>query len=290
MKEKKNITGELLLLCAAAIWGGGFVAQSIGMDYVGPFTFNSMRFFIAGIVLIPCRILISKINNSQNIYNYDNKSTYIGGILCGIILSVATLFQQYGLLGASVGKAGFITALYIIIVPLLGIFLHKAIGIKIWIACVIAICGMYLLCIGNESGLDRYDILLLICAFIFSIHIMVIDHFSKMADCILMSCIQFFVAGIVAMIGMLVFEKPHISDICNAWQSLLYAGAISGCAGYTLQILGQKNVKPAIASLLLSLESVFSVIAGFIFLGQSMSMREIIGCILMFAAIILAQI
>ena len=202
----------------------------------------------------------------------------------------ASSLQQIGLKYTTAGKAGFITAFYIVIVPVLGIFLHKKIGWKIWLAVVLALAGLYFLCITESFSIGKGDVLIFLCALIFAVHIMVIDYFSPKVDGVKMSCIQFFVCGILSLPFMFTIETPKAVAMTAAWMPLLYAGVLSCGVAYTLQILGQKNVNPAVASLILSLESCFSVLAGWIVLGERLSLRESAGCVLMFAAIILAQL
>ena len=291
---KHQIRNSLLLLITAIIWGNAFVAQSVGMDYVGPFTFNCVRSLIGGVVLIPCIYLLSKrehdIENVPKEKGGNWKILIWGGICCGVALTAGSSFQQYGILHTSVGKAGFITAFYIIIVPILGLFLKKKCGPFVWIGVILALAGLYFLCITESFTIGQGDIYVFICAMMFSIHILVVDYFTQFVDGVKMSCIQFFVCGIICGILMLIFEEPSMSQQLSAWQPLLYAGVLSCGVGYTLQIVGQKGMNPTVASLILSLESVTSVIAGFLILHQELSSREILGCVLMFFAIILAQI
>ena len=213
----------------------------------------------------------------------------MGGICCGFFLAVASSFQQFGIMHTTVGKAGFITALYIVIVPILGIFMKKKVAPIVWVSSVIAIIGFYMLSISGQVSINKGDILVLICAVLFSLHILVIDHFSPKGDSVAISCIQFFTSGIICGIGMLLFEEPQIADILAAYVPLLYAGVMSCGVAYTLQIVGQKNMDPTVASLILSLESVFSALAGWLILGQKLSAKELIGCVLVFAAVLLAQ-
>ena len=221
----------------------------------------------------------------------DSKTLLIGGLCCGLALGVASCLQQVGMQYTTVGKAGFITAMYIVIVPILGLFFHKKVGVKLWISVVVAMFGLYLLCMSGSLQLQKGDLLVLLCALAFSGHIMVIDHFSPKVDGVQMSCIQFFVASLFSMVCMLGAEGvPVAGDVFQSWAPILYAGILSSGVGYTLQIVGQKGVNPTIASLILSLESVMSVLAGWLFLHQGMSGREILGCVLMFVAIILAQL
>lgn len=292
----KNVVGVLELLLTAFIWGIAFVAQSVGMKYIGPFTFNCIRFFIGGIILIPVIIFLKNRNKeeikSQSIRTLVEKKKYTvwGGILCGILLCSASTFQQMGICRTSVGKAGFITALYIIIVPLLGIFLHKRITLLLGISTIIAMLGFYLLCISGQIKINSGDILVLICAFIFSLHILVIDYFSPKGNGVAVSCIQFFVSALISGIFMFLFEKPVMSQILSAYVPILYAGVLSCGVAYTLQIIGQQKMEPTVASLILSLESVFSALAGWIILKQGLSMKELIGCMFVFIAVILAQL
>ena len=209
---------------------------------------------------------------------------------CGGLLFAASSLQQIGIKYTTAGKAGFITAFYIVIVPVMGVFLNKKIGWKIWLAVVLAVAGLYFLCITDSFSVGKGDILVFLCALVFAVHILVIDHFAPKVDGVKMSCIQFFVCGILAVPFMFALETPKITAVMTAWMPILYAGVLSCGVAYTLQILGQKNVNPAVASLLLSLESCFSVLAGWIVLGERLSIREMSGCILMFAAIILAQV
>ncbi|MBR3752659.1 MAG: DMT family transporter [Ruminiclostridium sp.] len=282
-----------ILFLTALIWGTAFVAQSVGMDHIGPFTFNAVRSYVGGIALIPVILFFNsrKSVEQRQTERANRKTLILGGICCGIALGVASLFQQVGIQYTTVGKAGFITALYIVIVPILGIFFRKKVGLKLWVSVVIAIVGLYLLCMTGSFSLQWGDFLILICAFCFSGHILVIDYFSPKVDGVQMSCIQFFTAAVLSTVAMLFVEGvPAIQDVLLSWIPVLYCGVMSSGVAYTLQIIGQKGVNPTIASLVLSLESVIAVLAGWIILGQSMSPREIMGCVLMFGAIILAQL
>lgn len=267
----KKMTGKntLMLFLTAFIWGTAFVAQSVGMDYIGPFTFTCVRSLIGGIFLIPCICFLDKWRAKNDgaerqkkaDRKEEKKNVILGGICCGLALCVASNLQQIGIQYTTVGKAGFITALYIVLVPIFGIFLKKKAGVRIWISVAISVAGLYLLCITDKLVLAKGDILVLLCAVIFTIHILVIDYFSPKADGVRIACTQFFITGVLS----------------------------SGVA-YTLQIVAQKDADPTVASLILSLESVFSVLGGWVILGQKLSIREIAGCILMFSAIILAQL
>ena len=293
-KQTIPLKNSLILLLTATIWGVAFVAQSVGMDYVGGFTFNAVRSIIGSIVLLPVILFLDRQKTpavrTEEEKKSGQKTLLMGGIACGICLCLASNFQQFGIKYTTVGKAGFITACYIVIFPILGLFLKKKCSPYIWGAVVMALIGLYLLCITDGFSIGKGDILVMICAVLFSLHILVIDYFSPKVDGVKMSCIQFLVCGILSGIPALIFENPQISSILAAWQPILYAGVMSCGVAYTLQIVGQKNMNPTVASLILSLESCISVLAGWIILGQSMSRKEILGCVIMFAAIILAQL
>ena len=281
---------NVLLVLTALIWGCAFVAQSMGMDYVGPFTFNMARFLIGAVVLLPVIWFMDRQRKTGAEKGAGQKTLIIGGICCGIALAVASTLQQWGILFTTVGKAGFITAMYIVIVPLLGIFIGKKVRPLI-IGCVaIAVVGFYFLCMTESLRLGLGDFLVLLCAIAFSIHILVIDHFSPKVDGVKMSAIQFLTAAIISAVPTLLWEQPVFTEILQAWQPVLYAGVMSCGVAYTLQIIAQKNADPTVASLLLSLESVFSVLAGWVLLGQRLSFKELFGCVLIFCAIILAQL
>lgn len=295
-KETSTLKNSLLLLLTATIWGVAFVAQSVSMDYIGGFTFNAIRNIIGAITLVPVILIFSKQDPAADQNPADRqkarKTLITGGICCGILLCLSSNFQQFGIKYTTVGKAGFITACYIIIVPIIGIFLKKKCSPFIWIAVLLSLGGLYLLCIipGEGFSIGKGDTLVLICAVLFSFHILTVDHFSPLVDGVKMSCIQFLVCGILSGIPALIFENPNITNILQAWMPILYAGILSCGVAYTLQIVGQKGMNPTVASLIMSLESCISVIAGWLILGQNLSSREIFGCVLMFGAIMLAQL
>lgn len=288
--NSRQIRQSFILLLTAVIWGVAFVAQSVGMDYVGPFTFTCVRSVIGGLVLLPCISLLGRLNGQTEKNFAGSKKLIQGGICCGLALCLASCFQQFGILYTSVGKAGFLTAFYIIIVPVLGLFFGRKCGPFVWIGVILALAGLYFLCMTESLSLGTGDILVFICACLFSVHILVIDYFTPYVDGVKMSCIQFFVCGAVSGIAMFIFEKPELPQLLAAWKPILYAGVLSSGAGYTLQIIGQKDMNPTVASLILSLESVVSVLAGMLLLNQHLTSREILGCILMSAAIVLAQL
>ena len=285
----KNTISAALLVLTALIWGVAFVAQSVGSEHVGPFTFLSSRSLIAGVALLPL-IAFRRRSAPAPKTPADRRNLWIGGLLCGCALTVASAFQQIGIAETTVGKAGFITALYIVIVPLFGLFLKKRVPLMVWLGVALAAVGMYLLCITEGFSISRGDFFVLLCAACYSVHILVIDYFSPRVDGGRMACIQFFTCGIVSGIVMLIAEKPTADVLLAAWLPILYAGLLSSGVGYTLQIIAQKNVPPTVASLLMSLESVFSVLAGWVLLGQALSLRELLGWVLVFAAILLAQL
>ncbi len=285
----KTMRSNLILILTAAIWGFAFTAQSVGMDYVGPFTFNAARSFIAAIVLLVV-ICVTKLKKCGKTATTSRKTLIAGGICCGICLTVATCLQQVGIKHTTVGKAGFITAMYIVLVPILGLFIGKKVRIISWISVGLAVLGLYLLCMNGSLSINTADIQVLLCAFFFAVYILIVDYFSPKADCVKMSCIQFATCGIISTVLTLIFETPTMGGLLAAWLPILYAGALSSAVGYTLQIFAQKNTDPVVASLLMSLESVFSLIGGWIILHERMSGRELLGCLIMFAAIIITQL
>lgn len=288
MRNRKTLKSSLLLLLTATIWGVAFVAQSVGMDYVGPITFNAVRFLLGGIVLLP--LVWMRAGKRNKAQPADRKKMWSGGICCGLALCAASLFQQVGLLYTSVGNAGFITTLYIIIVPIFGIFLGKRVQTSLWFSAGIALIGLYLLCVKENFSLNKGDGLVFICAIIFAIHILVIDYFTKYVDGVFLSCIQFFVSGIICSVGAFIWETPSLEALLTGWIPVVYAGVLSCGVAYTLQIIGQRDMDPTIASLILSLESVISVLAGWIILDETLALRAIIGCGLVFAAVIIVQL
>lgn len=291
---------KILLLLAALIWGVAFVAQSVGMDYMGPFTFNGARFLMGSAVLVPVILFRRKKadpaggrqvrTDRSGAKENAGKAALMGGVCCGLALCPAALFQQFGILYTTVGKAGFITTLYIILVPLAGIFMKKTPSSRIWTGAVLAAFGFYLLCIKEGFSLSRGDALVFIGSVLFTVHILVIDHFSPKADGVELSCIQFLTAGVISSVLAFVFEKPELSALAEGIIPLAYAGILSSGVAYTLQVIGQRDTDPAVASLLLSMESVFSVLAGWMLLGQALSARELMGCALVFGAVILVQL
>lgn len=288
----KKLKGNLMLLITAFIWGTAFVAQSEGMNYVGPFTYSAARTILGGLVLIPV-ILFFKAMGRKNgdTEHYSLKATVVGGLLCGIVLCFSSSLQQIGISMTTAGKAGFISAIYIIAVPLVEFFIFRKRSFFVWICAFVALAGLYLLCVTEEMKINQGDVTVLYSAFGFTVHIMLIDHFnSKNADGMVMSCIQFFTAALFMTIAMFIFEQPDINSILDAKYTILYAGVMSSGVAFTLQILGQRHTDPTSASLIMCLESVFAALSGWLILNEFMSSREFIGCALVFAAVLLAQL
>jgi drug/metabolite transporter (DMT)-like permease len=300
--KNRQIRNSLLLVLTALIWGSAFVAQRKGGDVVGPFTFNGIRSFIGSAVLVPVILVLNRVKPSEKIPKTPAEKTvlWVGGICCGAILFLASSAQQLGMyMGTSAGKAGFLTACYILLVPIISLFLKKKCGWNIWVGMGITVIGLYLLCMTDSLRFQASDLMVLLCALLFAIHILVIDYFSPLVDGVRLSCIQFLVCGILSMIPMFFVEMQHsLSGIVvwaqnlqslGAWIPILYAGILSCGVGYTLQIIGQNGLNPTLASMLMSLESVFSVLAGWLILQEKMELRQLGGCALIFAAILLAQ-
>ncbi len=300
MEKKLDKRGELLhtlaLLVCAAIWGSAFVAQSVGAEYVGAFTFLAVRNWIAVVFLIPVifvRDTILKKRGRPSVRpanRTQRRFLLMGGAACGFFLCAASAFQQVGILYTTTAKAGFITALYVVIVPILSVFFGKSVKSRIWMCVALAVLGLYLLCMRGELSLSFGDGVVLVCAFLFACQIMTVDYFAPQVDTVRLSQTQFLVTALLSTVCMLLFEDLSTDSLIRALPSIAYAGVMSSGVAYTLQIIGQQNLNPAIASITMSLESVFAALAGWIVLGQSMTVRELAGCVLMFAAIILAQL
>ncbi|MBR6258733.1 MAG: DMT family transporter [Oscillospiraceae bacterium] len=296
MKNKK-LLGSGLLLFTALIWGTAFVAQRVGMETIEPITFNAARMLLAAVAVgLVSLLLRRKEKKSPDARSPEerkscNKNTVSGGVFCGIFLSVASIFQQMGLVYTSAGKAGFITAMYMLLVPIIGfVFLKRKNTWLVWLAVLLGVAGMYLLCVTETFTLTHGDTLVCLCALFFSFHILCCDHFVKKGDPIRMSAIQFLTATVISGAVAAYTEEPTWAKLHSALIPILYCGIISGGVGYTLQIVAQKFTDPTIASLLMSMESVFAVIAGALLLREHMTGRELMGCAVMFLAIILVQI
>ena len=288
----KKTRGNILLFITAFIWGSAFVAQRTGMEHIGPYTFSAVRFLIASLTLLPVVFLFSPTKEQTSKHKKSEKTLLLkGGLICGFILFVGAMLQQIGLQYTTAGKTGFITALYVVLVPIIGsIFFRKKVPALIWFCALLASIGLYFLCIPSTGfHISRGDTLVFICAFAFALHILVIDYFSPKVDCIKMSAIQFLTAGVLSTVFMFILEKPEITSILASAIPILYAAVLSAGVGFTFQIIAQKDTDPTIASLILCLESVFAVLAGAIMLNETMTLREVIGCVIMFIAITLAQ-
>ena len=287
MKNPKTL-GNLLLLLTAMIWGTAFVFQRVGMDEIGPFTFSAARMALAAVMIGTLALLRAGKNPPTAAMRAE---TLRGGLLCGCFLAAASLFQQVGLVYTTAGKAGFLTAMYILLVPVLGVLLLKRKERALtWFAVLLGVGGMYLLCAGGGLRLSRGDALVSVCALLFAGHILCCDHFSRRADPVALSAIQFAVTAVISFLLAMLIEQPRFEQLRAAALPILYCGLISGGLGYTLQMTAQRFTEPTVASLLMSLESVFAVLAGALLLHERMSMRETIGCVLLFAAILLVQL
>lgn len=282
------------LLLTALIWGIAFVAQSVGMDYVGPFTFQAVRNLLGAATLVPLILVLDRQKKKAGEYTPPTKAQkrvqWKAGLLCGLALCVASNLQQIGIGYTTVGKAGFITSMYLVLVPVFGIFLRQRVPGKIWFCVMMAAVGLYLLSMTESFTFATGDLFMVGAAITFALHILIIDHYAPKVDGVRLSCTQFLVTSILSGVLMAIFETPSLSSILEAWMPIAYAGILSCGGAYTLQIIGQKAAKPTTACLLMSLESVFSLLAGIVLLHQIPTARESAGCVLMFAAVILAQI
>ena len=289
----KKIIGSLLLVLVAMIWGTAFVFQRTGMEQIEPITFNASRMTLAA-VAIGILALFQKpspLPKNSSDAKSTSRTTIIGGVLCGVFLTAASIFQQMGLVYTTAGKAGFITALYMLIVPILNFLIFKKRNsLVVWIAVLLGVFGMYLLCMNGGFSLSAGDLLVLVCAFLFSGHILCCDRFVNKCNPIRLSAIQFITAAAISWVAAFILETPGVEKIISAIIPILYCGIVSGGIGYTLQIVAQKYTDPTVASLLMSLESVFAAISGALILGERMSARELIGCAVMFIAIVLVQL
>lgn len=295
--RKNNLIGSLLLTLCAIIWGSSFVAQTTGAEYVGPFTFIAMRSLLGAVALMPVVAVMSffkKKNSKENDTKMspdEKKYLLKGGIVCGVVLCVASCLQQLGIDGGTEpGKAAFITALYILLVPIFSLALGKKIRPIIWPCVIVSVVALYLLCVKEGGKIQLSDFYVLACAFSYTVHILVIDKVSPKVDGVMLSMVQFLVAGLIALIPMFLTEEVSVDLLIKAAPSIAYSGIMSSGVAYTLQILGQQRTEPTIATMIMSLESVFGVLTAIIVLQQVPTVRESIGCVLMFAAIIVAQL
>ena len=294
MNKRREIICTLVLFVTALIWGCAFAAQSIGAGFVGPFTFLASRTWIAFFALLPVIAVRDRLQISAE---YRVKKTagqsrilVLGGAVCGFFLFTASASQQIGISLTTTAKAGFITALYVVLVPVLSVFMHRSVNRKVWGCVLLAVIGLYLLCMGERFSLSAGDSWMLLCAFLFSMQILSVNYFVKYTDPVKLAALEFLFEGILAGLCMLLFEPFDAEGILSALPSILYAGFMSSAVGYTLQIVAQDGLDPAVASIAMSFESVFAALAGWVVLHEAMSARELIGCALMFAAIVISQL
>jgi len=299
----KQIKGDLILLITAIIWGTSFVSQKLGMNYIEPFTFGASRFLLGAIVLIPVIIFFDKMNKKsaksqkgndgkveQKGVTFKTKDLFVGGILCGSALFFGASFQQWGIMGTTAGKAGFITALYIVLVPIFGLFMNKKVNWLTWFGVALAIFGLYLLTIQEGFALEKGDALVLIGTVFWALQIIFVDMFVDKVEGLKLSCIQFVTAGLLSAVAAFIFETPQLSAILDGSVVIVYTAVMVVGVAYTLQIIGQKYTSPTAAAIIMSLESVFAVISGAIFLNESMNTKELTGCLIMFVAVVITQL
>jgi len=289
---KKQIQGSLFLLIGTLIWGTAFVAQSVGMDYIGPFTFQAVRCGLAAVGLLPVIWLFDRSlpGGKSFLQRWKDNRLWKAGIFCGIPLFIACNLQQLGIVDTDAGKSAFLTAMYIVIVPVLGIFLKKKPSVMVPISVALAVCGLYCLSCVGVTKISTGDLMLIACALMFAVQILCVDHFAANTDALRMNAIQAAVCAVLSGIVMLFTEKPSMGAIWDCWFPLAYAGFLSMGVAYSLQIIGQKDIEPAAASLIMSLESVFAVLFGCLLLRETMTFWEVTGCVLMFLAVVLSQI
>ena len=283
---------NFLLILASIIWGCAFVAQNVGMNYIGPWTFSTIRFLIAGFSLLAIIPILDKKRTHviRPKTKEEKMKLLLGSVLCGLALSIGSIVQQIAMLTVPVAKAGFLTTLYVLFVPMITLLFGKKIPLKVWIGIAMALFGLYLLSMAGNLAIGIGEILLILAAFLFAIHIIIIGYFSTRVDPVRLSCGQLLIGGFATVIPMIVIEKPTIGSILAAYIPLLYTGIFSSCVAYTLQIFAQKEANPTIAGMLLSLESVFAALAGYLILHQVLNTRELIGCVVIFIAIVIAQL
>ncbi len=286
--NKEQLKGIIQILLATLIWGCAFVAQSVGMDHLGPMSFQAIRSLLAVLALLPVIFLMDRAPG-QYIPRWKDSELWKTGILCGLALFVAQGLQQVGLQYTEPGKAGFITAMYIVLVPVLGLFLGRKCGLRVWVSVALAVAGLYMLSCAGVAKVNLGDILILGAAAAFAVQIVLIDNLAQRLDGIRLNCIQFLVVAVLSAIAAAFTETPSWQGVSDCALPLLYTGVLSSGAAFTLQILGQQHLPPEPASLLMSLESVFAVLAGWVLLNQTLSPTETLGCVLVFAGVILSQ-
>lgn len=289
--KKRNTKQVILPLITSFIWGSSFVAQSLGAGKVGGFTFTAARSIPAVLVLGALVLILRRVRHEEKYTPQQKKDLLEGGLVCGIFLTLGTNLQQFGIADTTAGKAGFITALYIILVPMIGLALGRRTGWLVWAAVAVAIGGLWFLCVPPEGFSVRLgDLYTLLCAFVFSLHILVISHFVTKVNGVELACGQFVCGSIIASAAVLIAESPTIEGLQGALLPILWAGIMSNGIAYTLQIVGQRGMNETVASLIMSLESAIAVIAGWLLLGEVLSQRELFGCVLMAGAVVLAQL
>ena len=292
--NRKSLRGSLLLLLGSVIWGAAFVAQRVGMDHMGPFTFNGIRMLLAWLVMIPVTFLFERKNKKSPAYQApDPKEQRLSGVICGALLFIASSLQQMGLVSTSAGKAGFITALYVVLVPVAAwLLFRKNPGKIIWLGVIIAVAALWLLCMPAGGGFELQggDLLVLGCAAAFTLQILCVDHYAPRVSGVKLARDEFLVTGALSMLIALMTETITGEGVREALIPILYAGIMSGAVGYTLQVLGQRDTDPTVASLIMCMEAVFAVLTGALLIGEKMTVRETVGCVLMFFAVILAQL
>ena len=286
---KEQLKGSLLLLLGTVIWGCAFVAQSVAMDYIGPFAFQTGRSVLAVAALLPVAALFDRGKSGTYLQRWKNKRLWKTGLLCGVALFAASGLQQMGMVYTDAGKAGFLTAMYIVLVPVLGLFLKKRPGVQVWISVAIATAGLYLLSCMNAGGLNIGDIYLIGCALAYAVQITLVDRLAPGLDGLRLNAIQFLVVAVLSSVVMVFTEAPTWDGIVQSGGALLYTGILSSAVGFSLQIIGQQRISGERAALIMSLESVFAVLAGWLILSETMSRAESIGCVLVFAAVLLSQ-
>jgi len=288
--NNREMKSNMLLMLTAAIWGFAFVAQRVGMQYVGAFTFNGVRFALGSISLVPLIIYFKNKKTAEQPEETASASALIPGIIAGSVLFFGASLQQAGLAYTTAGKAAFITGLYIVLVPLLGIFLKQRVGLNTWLGVVLAVSGLYFLSVNEDFTIAFGDLLEIIGAFFWAVHILVIDHFTKKVDALKLSCVQFVICAVLSIITAFIFEDISISGISQAAIPILYGGLLSVGVAYTLQVVGQKHAKPSHAAIILSMEAVFAALGGALLLKENLGVRGYLGCALMFAGMLLTQV
>lgn len=288
----KQLRGSLWLLLTTIIWGSSFVAQSVGMDHIGPFTFQAVRCGLAVIGLLPVIFVTDLFKHDGKTFRsrWADKKLWKAGILCGIPLFLACNLQQLGIVETDAGKSAFLTAMYIVIVPIIGIFLKKKPSVMIPISVALAVAGLYCLSFVGVPQISTGDLFLLGCALMYAVQITLIDLLAQELDALRLNLIQALVCTVLSAIIMFITEEPTLKSISDCWLPLAYSGFLSMGAAYSLQILGQQDLEPAAASLIMSLESVFAVLFGWLLLRETLTFWEGLGCVLVFAAVILSQL